>query len=165
MRTTLIGGRTALLALASGLALGACTPTVDVRGYVPTQASLDQIRPGVDNRESVKRMLGTPTSTDPFRDNTWFYISRKTETVAFYEPELIEQTVVAVDFDQKGIVQKVDHYSEKDGKRIDFVTRETPTRGRELTFLGQMFSNLGRFNNKGNELPTNNNRSGGSGRP
>jgi hypothetical protein len=55
----------------------------------------------------------------------------------------------------------------KDGKRVDIVARETPTRGRELTVLGQMFSNLGRFNSKGSsQLPTNTSGGrGGSGRP
>lgn len=165
MRLNPFARRSAGAALAAGLAFGlvACTPTVDSRGYVPNQALLDQIKPGVDNRESVKRMLGTPTSTDPFRDQTWYYISRKTETVAFFEPEVLEQRVVAVDFDAKGIVAKVEHYGIEDGKKVDIVSRETPTRGRELTVLGQMFGNLGRFNSKGNALPTN--RTGGPGGP
>ena len=164
MRLNPIPRRAAGAALAAGLLLGiaACTPTVDSRGYVPNQALLDQIKPGVDNRESVKRMLGTPTSADPFRDQTWYYISRKTETVAFFEPTVLEQNVVAVDFDAKGIVTKVERYGLEDGKKVDVVTRETPTRGRELTVLGQMFGNLGRFNSKGGELPTN--RPDGAGR-
>lgn len=167
MKLKMRAGRTALLAVVTVVGLAGCSPTVDVRGFVPNALALKQIKPGVDNRESVRRMLGTPTSTDPFRDTTWLYISRRTQTVAFYQPLLLEQSVVAVDFDPKGIVAKVDQYDMKDGKRVDIVARETPTRGRELTVLGQMFSNLGRFNSKGSsQLPTNTSGGrGGSGRP
>ena len=165
MKLKLRAPRAALLAVATVATLAACSPTVDVRGFVPNATALKQIKPGVDNRESVRRMLGTPTSTDPFRDSTWLYISRRTETVAFYQPKVLEQSVVAVDFDPKGIVAKVDQYDMKDGQRIDMVARETPTRGRELTVLGQMFSNLGRFNSKGSALPTNTTGGRGTGRP
>ena len=165
MKLNMCARRSALLAVVAIVGLAGCAPTVDVRGFVPNAIALKQIKPGVDNRESVRRMLGTPTSTDPFHDTTWLYISRRTETVAFYQPRVLEQSVVAVDFDPKGIVAKVDQYDMKDGRRVDVVARETPTRGRELTVLGQMFSNLGRFNSKGSELPTNTSGGRGGGRP
>jgi outer membrane protein assembly factor BamE (lipoprotein component of BamABCDE complex) len=37
-------------------------------------------------------------------------------------------------------------YGMQDGEIVDLQTRVTPTRGKELTILGQLFGNLGRFN-------------------
>ena len=44
-------------------------------------------------------------------------------------------------------VKEIKRYGLKDGKQIAFVDRETPTRGKEMTVLEQLFGNLGRFNN------------------
>jgi len=52
-----------------------------------------------------------------------------------------------VEFDPKGNVAGTRRYSLKDGRVVAWVSRETPTRGRELTFLEQMFGNFGRFSN------------------
>ena len=49
---------------------------------------------------------------------------------------------------EKVLVTKVDnlkYYGLEEGKIISYVDRTTPTRGRELTVLQQLFGNLGRL--------------------
>ena len=130
------------------LAAGACSPTIDNRGYVPDKEALEKVKPGTQTRNDVADLLGTPSSVTPFSENTWIYIQSKTSTIAFFEPKVLEQNVVVVDFDDAGIVHDVRRYSLEDGKVIDPVTRKTPAPGKELSFLEQLVGNLGKFNTK-----------------
>ena len=139
----------ALVAVVLGAAVlgaAACTPRVDVRGYVPDPERVAEIAPGIDSREDVAEMLGSPSGAATFDGRTWYYISRRTEGIAFLEDEVIDQQVVAVVFDKDWIVSEIRHYGIEDGRIIDLVTRTTATRGNELGFLEQLFGNIGRFN-------------------
>lgn len=131
-------------------ALGACSPIIHTHGYTPRATELENVRVGVDTRESVVQRLGRPSTVGSFDADEWFYISMRTETIAFFEPEVVEQTVVTVSFDENGIVNEVGRYGLEDGRVIDLVTRETPSSGRKLTLLQQMFQNLGRYNGGSN---------------
>ena len=147
-----LAGTGALTALAATLLLAAgCATQRTQNGYVIDEYTVDQLRPGVTDRDSVATLLGTPSTAATFGDaNTWYYVSRHSEQFAFMKPEVKEQQVVAVHFNDVGIVESVQRYTLEDGKPIEPVERITPTRGREMTVLEQLFGNLGRFN-KGNQ--------------
>jgi outer membrane protein assembly factor BamE (lipoprotein component of BamABCDE complex) len=53
---------------------------------------------------------------------------------------------VIVKFDINDVVAEVKDLSKEDGREIEIVERETPTGGRKLGLLEQLFGNLGRFN-------------------
>jgi len=133
-----------------GLALAACQPRIDSRGYVPTGDDLERVRPGLQGREEVQKILGSPSSISTFTDDRWYYISKKTRTMAFYTPTVLEQNVVVVEFDDGGIVKEIRRYALEDGLVIDPVTRKTPAPGRELSFLEQLIGNFGKFNSQNN---------------
>ncbi len=135
-------------AAAGALIVVACQPTVDSRGYVPNPDALEQVQPGQQKAE-VQNLLGTPSSVTPFGEEVWLYISRKTKTVAFFTPKVLEQNVVAVEFDRSGVVTDVRRYTLADGKTIEPVGRTTPAPGRELTFVEQLVGNIGKFNTPG----------------
>lgn len=126
----------------------ACAPRQDYRGLVIDEDKLKLVTVGQTTEAQVGALLGSPSTTSTFPEwgTTFYYISSETEAVAFLAPELIDQQVVAIAFDKEGKVREIKRYGMKDGRQIAFVERETPTRGRELTFLEQLFGNLGRFN-------------------
>lgn len=137
----------ALLGLAVAL-LAACETQEEQTGYIVDEYSIGEIRPGVTDRDSVATLLGTPSAGATFGDNkTWYYVSRRSEQLAFLDPDIKDQQVLAVRFNDFGVVEEVKRYKLEDGKEIEPVDRVTPTRGRELTVLEQLFGNLGRFNN------------------
>jgi len=123
-------------------ALAACAPRLDNHGNRPDTDALGEIKPGVDTRDDVALKLGTPSSIATFDESTWYYISKKTETVAFLDPKVLDQKVVAVKFDASGIVTDVDEYSLEDGKDVQISSRQSPTMGRELTLLQQLYQTL-----------------------
>ena len=130
--------------LASGLA--ACAPQVDTRGNLPDPETVLEVQPGVHDRDQVATILGSPSTVATFEDDTWYYISRRTEKIAFFDPEVVDQQVLVVKFGQDGLVADMAVYGVEDGQVIEPVERTTPTSGRELTILQQLFGNIGRFN-------------------
>jgi outer membrane protein assembly factor BamE (lipoprotein component of BamABCDE complex) len=130
-----------------GLAvLTACVPTQDTRGYMPDEDVVAQVKPGTTTKDKVYDLFGSPSSMGTFDQNVWYYIEKKTEQTAFYEPKVLDQRVLAVEFDRVGTVTAVKRWGVKDGKLVEPVARITETRGKELGFIEQMFGNIGRFN-------------------
>jgi outer membrane protein assembly factor BamE (lipoprotein component of BamABCDE complex) len=129
----------------TGLA-GGCSTFVDQRGNLPDAEKVASIRPGVTTKDAVTQILGTPSSVGTFDDKTWYYISKRTEQWAFLAPKTVDQQVVIVDFDETGTVKDVRRAGLDDKREIQPVARATPTPGREMSFMEQLFGNLGRFN-------------------
>ncbi|MFN3614397.1 MAG: outer membrane protein assembly factor BamE [Rubrimonas sp.] len=132
--------------LALSAALGGCVPTYSNHGFTPQLAQLQEIEAGIDTRGSVQRRLGRPSTVGSFDSDTWYYIASRMERYAFYAPRVVDRTVVVVRFDDNGVVSSVSRYGLEDGQVVDLVTRTTPTYGRELTVLQQLFGNVGRIN-------------------
>ena len=57
--------------------------------------------------------------------------------------------MVAIAFNDAGVVDAVDEYLLADGLLIDPVSRTTPTYGKQVGLLEQFLGNVGRFNNEG----------------
>ena len=135
-----------VVVLVAAASLAGCAPTVDQRGNLPEPDKLAQIRPGQTTRDEVVKILGTPSSTGIFDEKNWYYISRRTKQVAFLDPDVLDQQVFIVNFDDKGVVRGIDHKELKDGREIEPAPGATPAPGRELTFVEQVLGNIGRFN-------------------
>mgnify|MGYP001178317229 CR=1 FL=1 len=137
-----------------GLTVTACGSIVDHRGYVMSDDRINQVDVGA-SKEQVQTALGSPSATSTIEGTgglTYYYISSKLEQKLFFAPKVTDRTILAIDFDDKETVTKVAKYGLKDGVIFDFISRKTPTRGKKLTFLQQMFGNIGRFNSKGGGL-------------
>ena len=137
--------RLLLLAGAAALVLGACEPRVDQRGHVATPGSMEKLQPGQQTRNDVLTLLGSPSTTATFDDETWYYISQRVETTAFLAPDTKDQRVTALKFDKAGVLKDMTTYTLKDGRAVEMVDRKTPTAGKELTIIEQIFGNVGRF--------------------
>lgn len=129
--------------LAMAVTLSACSPIVNVRGYVPEQDKIEKLAVGEQSKDQVYNLLGSPSTLATFSEDTWYYISSRTERIGFFEPKTVDRTVLAVKFDDDEKVSNIAKYGLEDGRVVNFVDRTTPTRGKELTFLEQMFGNIG----------------------
>jgi len=140
----------ACLTAVSTAALTACSPVIEQRGYILDEKSLKRIKPHQTSMDQVRDIMGSPSTSSTITNGpggeAFYYISSRFETEAFYPPEEVERTVVAIYFTKENVVDEVSYYGLQDGQVVDLQTRTTPTRGKELTVLGQIFSNLGRFN-------------------
>lgn len=136
-----------MLALSAALALAACSSTVNDRGNLPDHKLLSEIKPGVTTREQVAQILGTPSSTSVFDNNAWYYISKKTKRVSFFDPTVLAQNVYVVNFNKDNVVSSVGHRDLANARPISPAPGETPSAGRKLSFVQQILGNVGRFNN------------------
>ena len=148
----------AALVLTATLALGACQRHINDLGYVPDPDQTARIKVGLQGRDEVREILGSPSSASTFTDDKWYYISKKIEWEAFFTPDTLDQKVLEVDFDKDGIVSEVRNYTLKDGEEIDPVARKTPSPGRELGFFEQLIGNIGKFNSPQGSTSGNPNR-------
>jgi outer membrane protein assembly factor BamE (lipoprotein component of BamABCDE complex) len=132
---------------AGAVAIAGCSPSVEQRGNLPSPDKMSEIHAGSTTKEEVTKILGTPSSVSIFNnDKSWYYISRRTAQTAFFTPDVLDQQVYIVSFDDQGVVKAVDHKELQDAKEISPVARATPAPGRELSFLEQLIGNLGKFN-------------------
>jgi outer membrane protein assembly factor BamE (lipoprotein component of BamABCDE complex) len=137
------------LALGGIAVLIACAPTIDQRGYLADPELEASIKPGSDSKTSVQDRLGYASTVANFGGEVWYYISSTEKTVAFFTPTVLDRKILAVYYDKSGKVSGVRHYSLRDGHVIAFETRETPARGRELTFLQQLLNATPAAGNQG----------------
>ena len=127
------------LSLGAVLLLG-CAPVINQRGYLPDPVGEAAIRIGADTKTSIQQRLGDPSTQATFSGDSWYYISSVEKQIAFFDPHVETRSVLALKFDKEGRVADVHHYGLKDGHVIAFETRETPAKGKELTFLQQLFN-------------------------
>jgi outer membrane protein assembly factor BamE (lipoprotein component of BamABCDE complex) len=132
-------------ALSSILALAGCQPSsVLTHGAIISQDQVDLVPVG-SSRDQVLLALGTPSTTGNFGNEVYYYISQKAERkFAYAKSKVVDQRVLAIYFDETATVARVADYGLKDGKVFDFITRTTPTGGRDLTFLGQLLAGPGK---------------------
>lgn len=134
----------ALLAVSAVVAVtAACAPIRNVRGYIPDEEKVSSVKVGQDTRDSVQDKLGTPSSSAAFGDPVWYYISSEDERYAFFNADTTMRQILAVQFNEEGKVADIRKYGLEDGKVIDLVSRETPTRGREMSLLQSLFGGIG----------------------
>jgi len=130
--------------------LSACTPVIIVHGQTPDPDDIELVEVGQSTRRDVEKRLGTPSTSSIFSDKIWYYFTETTEQVAFFEPKVKNRKIIAIVFAPDGRVENIATYTEADGKPVDLVSRVTPTAGNELTFIQQLFGNIGRFSNPAN---------------
>jgi outer membrane protein assembly factor BamE (lipoprotein component of BamABCDE complex) len=135
------------LALGALLLLPGCrlfdSPTI-MRGNRVSDEQLAQITPGVQTRQDVQALLGSPTQSSTFGDGTWYYISSSTRARPGRELALTDQRTVVIQFDPSGTVREVKVLGEGDGQPVTMVARETPTPGNDRSLLQALFGNIGR---------------------
>ncbi|WP_321392018.1 outer membrane protein assembly factor BamE [Emcibacter sp.] len=145
--------KTLVALLLTVLLVGACAPRKEVRGYMADEKLVAAIRPNVDTRNSVKSMLGSPTTVATFDNLNWYYYSKKSEQLAFFKENITELDILAIRFNEDGYVTAVDKYNLADFRDIDPVGDKTKTYGRELSFFQELFANIGRFGTSGPQTP------------
>ena len=130
------------IALAA-MSLAGCAAVRAHKGAVLDPQLVGSIQPGVDNKDSVQKVLGTPSFTGAFMPNDWYYVSRDTRQIAFRNPRVAKQTVVHVRFDTAGNVASVDRTGKELVLNVDPTKRYTPTLGRNRSFFEEVFGGIG----------------------
>ncbi|TAL36552.1 MAG: outer membrane protein assembly factor BamE [Alphaproteobacteria bacterium] len=137
---------TTALVLAGLLLLSACKPIVTTHGNLLSENKIKQVTPNVSTRADVVSYWGPPTTVSAFDNNTWYYIGETDTQEGVFAAEVEKRQMIKVTFDAEDKVTGVSIVDNKQAKNVDFVSRKTPTAGKEFTAAQQFIGDLGKFN-------------------
>lgn len=138
-------GLRAGILLAVALGLSACVAQFRNHGYTPSDEDLAQIVVGIDTRDSVAETVGSPTSGGVQSDSGYYYVSKRVRNFAYQAPQIVDRQVVAISFDEAGVVSNIERFTLEDGQVVPLTRRVTDSNVRNTTFLRQLLGNIGRF--------------------
>ena len=135
-----------LAAAALIVGVAACTNIDRKHGYIPEEEDLQFIVVGVDTKETVADVVGRPSTSGILTDGGWYYVESKFRVYGLRENKEIAREVVAISFDEDGVVENIEHFGLEDGQVIAISRRVTDSNIKGVTFLRQLFGNIGNFN-------------------
>lgn len=138
-------GLKAAIGGAALLFLGACVAQYRSHGYVPPEEVLSEIVVGVDSRATVEDVVGVPTTTGVQNDSGFYYVESEVRRFAYKKPEVIDRIVLAISFDQAGVVTNIERYGLQDGRVVPLTRRITRTTDGDISFIRKLFGNVGRL--------------------
>ena len=147
MRTTGRATKAALTATVLTVVLGvsACAPQYQNHGYIPPQEDLDQITVGVDTKDSVAETVGVPVSSGILEDSGYYYVRSRKRALGFLAPQEVERQVVAISFNNAGVVDNIERFGLERGRVILLERRVTDSPSTRKPFLSQLLGTIGRF--------------------
>jgi outer membrane protein assembly factor BamE (lipoprotein component of BamABCDE complex) len=132
----------AAVLLAAGIA--ACTPVIRNHGYVPVEQDLALVEVGVDTRETVNEKIGRPSTSGLLNDEGWYYVQSQYRLVGPRQPEEIDRKVLAVTFNEAGVVDNIALFGLEDGKVVEISRRVTETNIKGISLISQLLGSFGR---------------------
>ncbi len=129
----------------SASCLGGCSPYTALRGNLIESDAVDGIQIGSTSKYQVIQRLGSPTNTDPFNPNRWYFIGEKTESFSFLSPEVLEKKVLQITFGPDDMVQSIQWGDGGHDFSIKPKSRKTKTLGKDPSLLQQLLGNFGKF--------------------
>ena len=138
--------------LAVCLSVTACgwlLPPPQTRGNKVDAEQLKELVPGTSTKADVTALIGSPTQRATFDENSWLYITEVTRPRIARTLGVLDQAVVVLTFDDRGILTGVKTVTKDDAVPVSVATRTTPSPGTEASFMQQLLGNIGKFNPAG----------------
>ncbi|KNG95487.1 outer membrane protein assembly factor BamE [Pseudaestuariivita atlantica] len=137
--------RIAVAALAL-VALSACTAQFRNHGYIPLEEDLSQIVVGIDTRDTVADIVGEPSTAGVLNESGFYYVRSRVRTFAYRRPEVVEREVLAISFDEAGVVTNIERFGLENGQVVPLARRVTKSNTADIGFIRRLLRNLGNFN-------------------
>jgi outer membrane protein assembly factor BamE (lipoprotein component of BamABCDE complex) len=103
------------------------------------------------NRNDVKEIMGHPSTVSTFDNSIWIYIERtrtKGKLLKFGQNIINKSNVLALEFNDYGILKKKDFYNMDQSNKIIFTNTTTDTIAREKNVIYSFLSSLRQKINK-----------------
>ncbi len=123
----------------------ACSNITRNHGYVPPDSDLDLIIVGVDTKETVADAVGRPSTAGILADGGWYYVASKFSAYGIQERKEVSREVVAISFDQNGVVENIERFGLQDGNVVAISRRVTDSNIKGVSFIRQLFGSIGNF--------------------
>ena len=123
--------------------LNSCISQKLVHGNLPDAQLVSILKVGVDSKKTTIEILGEPSFKGVLGDNSFYYVGTVNSKIAFLNPKLDNQFVLELNFDKNDKLKKLYLYDEKESINVSMSSLETKHSGKKLTFLQQIFGNIG----------------------
>jgi len=123
-----------------------CGPVVRNHGYIPADDDLARLEVGVDTRDTVAAVVGRPSAAGLLNDDGWYYVQSRWRQYGPAAPREIDRQLVAISFNQRGVVENIERFTLEDGRVVPLSRRVTETNIKGVSLIGQLLGNLGVFN-------------------
>lgn len=134
-----------LAAAVSITIIAGCSPTFKYHGYAPSDDEMANVIVGADTRETVEEIVGKPSSAGVLEDGSWYYVSSKVRHFTYKAPKTIERELVAVSFDESGVVENIERFGLEDGRVVALSRRVTDLPVKGPSVLAQILGNIGNY--------------------
>ena len=123
--------------------LNSCISQKLVHGNLPDAQLVSILKVGIDSKRSTTEILGEPTFRGVLGDNSFYYVGTVNSKLAFLDPKLDTQFILEINFDKNNKLKKLYLYDEDESIDVSMSSLETKHSGKKLTFLQQIFGNIG----------------------
>ena len=123
--------------------LNSCVSQKLVHGNLPDAELISILKVGIDSKKSTTQILGEPTFRGVLGDNSFYYVGTVNSKLAFLDPKLDTQFILEINFDKNNKLKKLFLYDEDESIDVSMSSLETKHSGKKLTFLQQIFGNIG----------------------
>ena len=123
--------------------LNSCISQKLVHGNLPDAQLVSILKVGIDSKKSTTQILGEPTFRGVLGDNSFYYVGTVNSKLAFLDPKLDTQFILELNFDKNNKLKKLYLYDENESIDVSMSSLETKHSGKKLTFLQQIFGNIG----------------------
>ena len=126
-------------------------PVVNTHGVVFLDKKQKNLTIDKTNKNDVKKVLGYPSTVGTFDNSIWIYIERtitKGKLLKFGQNITSKNNVLALEFNEYGILTKKDFYNKNQLNKINFTQDTTETITRDKNFVYSFLSSLRQKINK-----------------
>ena len=126
-------------------------PVIDTHGVAFLDKKQKHLIIDKSNKNDVKKTLGHPSTVATFDNSIWIYIERtitRGKLLKFGQNITNKNNVLALEFNEYGILTKKDFYNKNQINNIIFTKDTTETITREKTFVYSFLSSLRQKINK-----------------
>ncbi len=127
------------------VATSACVTQFRNHGFIPNDDELAGIIIGVDTKDSLEASIGRPNAAGIADQSGWYFVRSKFRHLGALEPKEIDRQVVAISFDDSGLVANVERFGIEQGQVVALSRRVTEKNVQGVTFLQQIFGNFGQI--------------------
>lgn len=133
----------AVAAITALLAVTGCSAVYRNHGYAPSDDDLSEVLVGVSTQADVADTVGRPSAFGVLADSGWYYARSRWRHYAYKAPEEVDRQLVAISFDNDGVVENIERFTLEDGRVVALSRRVTSSNIKGITFLRQLLGNLG----------------------
>jgi len=120
-------------------------PVINTHGVVFLDKKQKNLIIEKSNKNDVKKVLGHPSTIGTFDNSIWIYIEKTTtkdKLLKFGQNITSKNNVLALEFNEYGILTKKDFYNKSQINNVNFTKDTTETISREKTFVYSFLSSL-----------------------